>query len=538
MTSRTLKKPVIVIDGYIRELSNAFNLSQKIPSTLTETVLIYYLVSWQKMEDTPIKVMFNSVTIDNAIYLFPDHMTDMTSYLNNFCNRKYVDLDAYCGSYFKYDAVHDSFQVIGKYPSMLTSIAKTVSYNGLTRAVTLIGGTHDVFGTLRIPTTFGSEQEQEKAIPLTWDLSRNFQGAYETTGSNPASIFIDGKFHMIGGHNSYYHEVWDSRQRRMRPVYKFSSRLKSRELVYCRRLDSLIMFGGCLWNERNFQQTQRYRYINGFYQCRKPNDLRQIKWHKVKEWRLPYKMIGFGHLLLDDTNLLIFGGRVNGGKLLDEVWMLDLVKTLWYKSTLRIPQKGKFRAHHLVDNRGGTRKRREEVHLFQYGHPSNANQAHFRVSLEALMSSMEVVGRSPPRPKRRVAPAISTAELEKELVARHDLSKNRKRKILRKLQKKMWKQYMQKQKQIEMDRSIDLKLWMKNKNIYEETLFAELSSFEVKTKDDIQELTQDDLDRVLTKVRDVRLRQHQGPTLNGQRASAIDEDLAKVESWLKMLRAS
>jgi len=148
----------------------------------------------------------------------------------------------------------------------------------------------------------------------------------------------------------------------------------------------------------------------------------------------------------------------------------------------------------------------------------------------------EVVGRSPPRQKRRVFQAISTAELEKELVSRHDLSKNRKRKILRKLQKKMWKQYIQKQRQIEMDRSIDLKMWMQNNDIYETTLFAELSSYELKTKDDIQELTEDDIDRVLTKVRDVRLRTYKGSKQGYQRVTAIDEDLAKVESWLKTLR--
>ena len=66
---------------------------------------------------------------------------------------------------------------------------------------------------------------------------------------------------------------------------------------------------------------------------------------------------------------------------------------------------------------------------------------------------------------------------------------------------------------------------MEKNKIYEKTLFAELSSFELKTKDDIQELTKDDIDRVLRKVRDVRLRKYQG---SGQGQEAIvDEDLAK-----------
>lgn len=181
MSTRQVKRTEIAIEGYIRELRDAINHSLKIPSDLRETVLLYYLVSWIKMRDTPIRVMFNSVTINNVVYLFPDYMTRTTPYLNNFCNRKYVNLDAYSGAFFKYDAVHDKFAVIGKYPSDLTSIAKTVSYDPRSRNVTVIGGTHDIFGTLPINNVDPKS--------LVWDLSRNFQGAYEVMNVLPFTVY-------------------------------------------------------------------------------------------------------------------------------------------------------------------------------------------------------------------------------------------------------------------------------------------------------------------------------------------------------------
>jgi len=210
--------------------------------------------------------------------------------------------------------------------------------------------------------------------------------------------------------------------------------------------------------------------------------------------------------------------------------MLDLEKTLWFKSTLRIPKKGKFRAHLLRNGK------EPEIQLFQYGHPSDSNQAHFKLSLAALLGTMEVVGRSPPRSDRRAAQMISTAALENELIENSDLSKNRKRKILKKLQKKMWKQYEQKQKRKHLLQRTNLKSWMQRSGIYEGTLFGELKSFSLETKDDIQELTKDDIDLVLRKVRGVRLSKLQGPEQGQMQQAMVDEDLAKVTRWLKAIR--
>lgn len=152
------------------------------------------------------------------------------------------------------------------------------------------------------------------------------------------------------------------------------------------------------------------------------------------------------------------------------------------------------------------------------------------------MGSMEPVGRTPPQRTRKVVPMrMGTVALEKELIENGDLSKNRKKKILKKLQKKMYKQYEQRQKRLEVEQSVDLKSWMERNGIFEPTLYGELSSFSLSTKDDVQELTQDDIERVLLKVRGVRLSKLKGPE-QGQRAN-VDEDLAKVESWLKAIRS-
>lgn len=68
---------------------------------------------------------------------------------------------------------------------------------------------------------------------------------------------------------------------------------------------------------------------------------------------------------------------------------------------------------------------------------------------------------------------------------------------------------------------------MQRSGIYEGTLFGELKSFSLETKDDIQELTKDDIDLVLRKVRGVRLSKLQGPEQGQMQQAMVDEDLAK-----------
>ena len=66
---------------------------------------------------------------------------------------------------------------------------------------------------------------------------------------------------------------------------------------------------------------------------------------------------------------------------------------------------------------------------------------------------------------------------------------------------------------------------MERSGIFEKTLFGELTSFKLETKDDVQELTKDDIDRGLYKVRGARLSKLQGPDQGHQ--ATVDEDLAK-----------
>jgi len=446
--STSNSKARIIVGGYLREFEESEskqNNRLRIPRALNGVFLVFYLGRWEQLEDTPYKVMFNTLTINNAIFFFPDFV-DGGSHapvpLNNYIAQKYVDAVAYRPECYKYDAETRQYSEFTTYPQGVMSISKTVSYCPKSDRVTIIGGTHGVFASLNLNGVQYTDSDDLPVEPQ-WDLTRNFHGLYETTGSNPSSIYIDGKFHMIGGHNSYYHEVWDDRQHRMKPVFRFGSRIKGRELVYVRQLDSLIMFGGCLWDERNFQQTQRFRYIDAFYQCVNPNDLEHIQWRKIK-WHLPYKMIGFGHLLLDDTKLLIFGGRRSGGAFLDEVWMFDMIEESWSRSTIKIPQKGKYRAH-LIEN-----KKQSEIHLFQYGHPKGSNLCHFRMGLLDLLNSMEAVNplsltkAISKQRASRVAPNIKAMNaIADRLTQEEDLSKNQRKKLVKKFMRKVQRQCQQ-----------------------------------------------------------------------------------------------
>jgi len=396
---------------------------------------------WDKLSNVPIHVMYpKPVSIDDSIYFFPNYMHSEVAYLDNYCNAQYVKLKEFSPNCYKYDTAKQEFKVFTKLPKSVTSLYNTINYNPKTKEVIYIGGTHDVFAKLKM-----DKNEESKEEDLKWNLDNNFKGRYETTGPLPASIYIDDEFHMIGGHNSYYHEIYDSKQNRMKPVYKFDYRLKDRSLIYCKRLNQLIMFGGCKWTE-DFKQSVRFRYIDQFLICQNPNDLKNIKWEIKKEWRLPYLMMGFGYLLLNDTQLLIFGGRKSGGNFLNECWMFDMIKNQWWKSSLSIPKSGKY---HAILVKGGE----DRIELFQYGHPSDANGSHFGIILSVLLNSMVSIDKLPQREtakqyeqnqkvytmNKNKYTKLSFNELANEVLNNKDLSKNMRKKMLKKLKKKQQK---------------------------------------------------------------------------------------------------
>jgi len=351
---------------------------------------------FQERCENPCGVFFDPIIIDNEIYLFPDFMTQQVAFLKNFCNNSYVDLSKFNRDCYRYDRASDSFQVITRLPASVTTMYKGVSYDPLTRKVWIVGGTHDIFCSFSVPDA-------------QWDLASNFRGAISdsTTGPLPAAIHVvrdqRSVLHLIGGHNSAYHEVLDVATKRMRPVFKFKSRLKGQAVEYCAAMDALIMFGGSQWDERDFRHTIRFRYTALFYVCRSPNAAMQrgkshkVIWEKSPTWRLPYNMMGFGHILVDDRYLLIFGGRINGGDLIDEMWMLDLVDSKWSKSTLRVPVKGKWSAMLLRGCDGDAEKSESaksadveetrEVRLLMRNHGEAQNRKHFSIGLKALMES-------------------------------------------------------------------------------------------------------------------------------------------------------
>jgi len=229
----------------------------------------------------------------------------------------------------------------------------------------------------------------------------------------------------------------------MRPVFEFGARLKGKALAYCRPSDSLLMFGGCHWDGANFRDPVRFRYTADFYRCRRPNAVEHIEWEKMKGagWSLPHKMVGFGHVLLDDAKLLVFGGRVPGGHYLDAVWMMEMDVEMeatpkWFRSTLRIPRRGKYRAV-LIDSA-------RRIDLFQYGHPTESNGAHFSIAVDPLMATMQSVAerKSPPPPPPPVPQPehYSDQEAAIRIIRRNGaLSNSQKRKRIRKLKRKWWK---------------------------------------------------------------------------------------------------
>merc|ERR1719295_2173577 len=389
-------------------------------------------------------------------------MTKDVAYLHNYCNNEYVDIKNFGADCYKYDGVEGKLSVFTQYPTTATSMYKTVSFDPTTGKCWVVGGTHDMFSMFQLKGAISESDDQKHddgdgLARTQWDLDFNFCGVTNTTGPMPASIHVlnndtkSCRFHMIGGHNSRYHEVWDSKQRRMRPVYEFATRLKGRELVYVSQWDALFMFGGCLWEGTNFRDTVRFRYINDFYRCNNPNDVDHIKWERMEgeQWHLPHKMMGFGHLLLDDTKLVIFGGRVAGGEYIDEIWMFDMASPQWFQSTLRIPQKGKYRAA-FIRSAG-------QIELFQYGHPALMNQTHFTIKVDVLMRTMKKVTKLPTSSDANDAQKVRlhnhrvfeeqrskycARDLEQAINAvinNKELSNRQKRKMVRKMKAKSWK---------------------------------------------------------------------------------------------------
>ena len=403
---------------------------------------------YNKLQDVPFKVMYaKPILVDDSIYFFPNYMHKEVKYLNNFCNNRYVKLQDFSPECYKYDPTKDSFEIFTKIPDSVTSLYGTLNYNKSKKEFIYVGGTHDVFAKISLNQIKNGKNEEKQQEQLGWDLQGNFEGIYETTGPLPSSIYINDTFHMIGGHNSYYHEIYNDKQKRMKPVYKFEYRLKDRALVYRKKSNELIMFGGCKWNE-DFKQNVRFRYIDQFLICKNPNNVKDIKWEEKKDWKLPYAMIGFGYFLLNDSKLFIFGGRKSGGDHSNQCWMLDMETNLWSLSSIKIPKPGKYHAI-LCENK-------MNVQLFEFGHPTEANQSHFNIPLNVLIESMKIAEELPIKKptiiykeydsQKRIycinklkGGRMSLNELANEVVNNKDLSKNMRKKMAKKLRKKQQK---------------------------------------------------------------------------------------------------
>lgn len=436
---------------------------------------------WRTRKNVPVGAcgLLNTVTVDNSVYLLPDHLTESTADLQDHLAKELVSLKDFSGDYYRYCPEQDIWASAGKYPKEVASLYKAASYNPAGGRVTIIGGTHYVFAELDLkpmPKEWSGNKEHKE-----WNIVHTQctpdEPVFETTGPSPTCFHVGGVLHMIGGNNSREHSIFEDGK--MRTVFQFDAKLKAREVVFCESLDSLFMLGGCLWNEK----YQWFREIDAIYACPKPQDVEHIEWRKVKEWRLPYRMTGFGHLLVG-TDLVIFGGRrsgPDGGDFLDEVWRINLENGKWQKSKFALPRKAMFRAH-LLRNKMGKR----EVHLFQYGQHSDADQAHCAFSWEDLINSF-------------------LQSVDAELP-----------------------------KRAEVDHSVTLKAWMETERVFEQTLFEDLQSIGVETVDDVLELTRLDLDDVMKRVHKVRLEALTG-TEDGQRES-LSYKLAEVRQHFNAIR--
>lgn len=496
---------------------------------------------WKMRKSAPVGGcgLLNTVSADNAVYLLPDHLTAESAYLQNYCNGAYVDpsLKDFPGDYYRYCPERDGWQSVGRYPPAVVSLYKTASYCPDSGKVTIIGGTHYVFAQLDLKrleegaastTTTTDDNEDGKDEHPEWNLIHTQcppdKPLYETNGPLPISFYIDGVLHMIGGHYSREHYIFKDGE--MRSVFTFDSALKAREVAYSERLDCLFMFGGCLWNDVQRRKDLPFRKIDAFYVCPRPRDVDRIEWRKVREWRLPHRMIGFGHLLLaDTTTLLVFGGRRSGGAFLDEVWRLDLLSGRWARSKWRIPRRGKFRAHLLAV------EGQEEVHLFQYGHPADANQAHCAISLEALSASF-VDTELPPKCRDNALSfpknTFGIRSLERTLSEKKGaLSKNAVKKLTSKIAAKKRRARALHKKLQEMNQSMTARAWLEREEIFDQVLFDDLQSIGVETVDDVLELTKIDLDELMQRVLAVKLQALKG---------GADAEREKLAADLKEIR--
>ena len=208
----------------------------------------------------------------------------------------------------------------------------SIEWNRKTQKIWMIGAQHIYHKSDLIKVT----KEKVNMIP---------QSKY--IGDAPCTLFINDKYHVIGGSDNRYHLVWNDNnfmnQFDVKHTFKCVKGIFHHRIIHVKSKNILLLFGGC--DLLYMYDSGNCRYLDEIYRYFIDDD----KWELLNDIKLPQKMHSFGCVMTSDEKyIILFGGEVkrssysSDDQYIDTIYVMDTDTMKIKLSNIKCPSKSKY----------------------------------------------------------------------------------------------------------------------------------------------------------------------------------------------------
>ena len=163
----------------------------------------------------------------------------------------------------------------------------------------------------------------EKQNQRKWKLIEKVVDKRITYGAQ--GIMINHIFHIIGGMKNKDHWYYNDKDEKLYILHEIENTIDHHRII--RIGDKILQFGGRDWGN-DYKATDII----------KEYDLKSKQWNIRKDIRLPIALFRFGLAsVLNNTFLLICGGRDIDRKVRDDIWIYSVKNKSFTKSGIKCP---------------------------------------------------------------------------------------------------------------------------------------------------------------------------------------------------------
>ena len=218
---------------------------------------------------------------------------------------------------YTYDTKKNDWELFTKYPEDLVSSSHCLAYNE-TKNELYVYGFHARIAKFDINT---------KTCKLCKET--------KTFGSYPSGLFINDKYHIIGGSYSNSHSIYNETENIFESFHEFPT-FQDQQIIHSIKRGIVYLFAKGV-NKHDIFGIWEYK-------------IREKEWRKT-ETKLPKQLSEFGCVITNDERfILIFGGYdENDIDDSDEIFIMNLDTMEIKKSDVKCPMGGRFRAAYCYD---------------------------------------------------------------------------------------------------------------------------------------------------------------------------------------------